>query len=73
MSNPVTPLNLPAVALSVLQTQTRSTGTIDALSGALESERQAVDLVQRAGESLARTASQGNGPIPRGQFINILV
>jgi hypothetical protein len=72
MSSPVSPLNLPAVALNVLQA--RGTAVVDATAGALDSERQAVELLQQESEALARqTAQSSGGPIPRGQFINILV
>jgi hypothetical protein len=72
MSNPVSTLNLPAVALNVLQA--RSTAVVDAAASALASERQSAELLQQESEALARqTAQNSGGPIPRGQFINILV
>jgi len=72
MSNPVAPLNLSAVALTVLQA--RGTAATDAVSSALAAEREAVQLVQQESEALARQSAQSSGgTIPRGQFINILV
>ena len=72
MNNAVSPLNLSAVALSLLQA--RSTAATDAVASALDAEKQAVQLVEQESEALARQSAQSSGgSIPRGQFINILV
>ncbi|HUK10326.1 MAG TPA: hypothetical protein VLX09_20815 [Stellaceae bacterium] len=72
MSNPISTFNLPAVALNVLQA--RNTAVVDAVASAAGSERQSPELLQQESEALARqTAQSSGGPIPRGQFINILV
>ena len=72
MSNPVSPLNLPAVALTVLQS--RSTAATDAVASALDAERQAVQLLEQESQQLARQSAQSSGgSVPRGQFIDILV
>jgi hypothetical protein len=70
MSNSVTPLNLPAAALTVLQT--RSAAALSAVKSATDSERKMAHLVANASEHLAQHAASG-GPVPRGQIINILV
>jgi hypothetical protein len=69
MSNSLTPLNLPAAALTVLQT--RNAAALSAVKSATDSERKVAQLIADASENLARQAS--GGAIPRGQIINILV
>jgi hypothetical protein len=71
MSNPVSPLNFSAVALTVLQARggAAANGT-----RALVAAPETVELLQPQNEALARQSAQGpNGSIPRGQIINILV
>jgi len=70
MSNSLTPLNLPAAALTVLQT--RNATALSTLKSATDSERKVAQLIADASENLAQQASSG-GAIPRGQIINILV
>ncbi len=70
MSNSLTPLNLPAAALSVLQT--RSAAALSAVKSATDSERKAAQLIADASQNLAQQAASG-GAIRRGQIINILV
>jgi hypothetical protein len=70
MSNSLIPLNLPAAALTVLQT--RSAAALSAVKSATDSERKMAQLVANASEHLAQQAASG-GAIPRGQIINILV
>ncbi len=70
MSNSLTPLNLPAAALTVLQT--RNAAALSAVKSASDSERKVAQLIANAGETLAQNAASG-GAIPRGQIINILV
>ncbi len=70
MSNPLTPLNLPAAALTVLQT--RNAAALSAIKSATDAERKVAQLVADAGENLAQQAASGSA-IPRGQIINILV
>jgi len=69
MSNSVTPLNLTAAALSLLQTR-----SVAALSSAktADAERQAALRVAQASDTLAQQAASGSA-IPRGQILNILV
>jgi hypothetical protein len=71
MSNSLIPLNLPAAALTVLQT--RNAGALTAIKSAVDSERKLAQLVSDASEQLAQQAASGGGAIPRGQIINILV
>jgi hypothetical protein len=71
MSNPVSPLNFSAVALTVLQARG---GAATNGAGALVAAPETVELLQPQNEALARQSAQGlNGSIPRGQIINILV
>jgi len=70
MSNSLSPLNLPAAALSVLQT--RNAAALSAVKSATDSERKAAQFVAEASQHLAQQAASG-GAIPRGQIINILV
>ena len=70
MSNSLTPLNLPAVALTVLQT--RNAGALSAIKSAVDSERKIAQLLADASENLGQQAAT-SGAIPRGQIINILV
>ena len=71
MSNsPLTPLNLSAAALNVLQT--RSAAALSAVKSATDAERKVGQLITDATENLAQQAS-GGGTIPRGQIVNILV
>jgi hypothetical protein len=71
MSNSsLTPLNLPAAALTVLQT--RNAAALSAIKSATDAERKVAQLIADASENLAQQASSG-GNIPRGQIINILV
>lgn len=70
MSNSLTPLNLPAAALTVLQT--RNAAALSAIKSATDSERKVAQLIAAASENLAQSAASG-GTIPRGQIINILV
>lgn len=69
MSNSVTPLNLTAAALSLLQAR-----SVAALSSAVavDAERQASKRVAEASDTLAQPAASG-AAIPRGQILNILV
>ena len=71
MSEPLSPLNFSAVALNVLQS--RGNAAIDAVSSALEAEQQITTLIQEETAQLAQLNQGGTGPVPRGQFINILV
>lgn len=70
MSNSLTPLNLPAAALTVLQT--RNAAALSAIKSAVDSERKIAQLLADASENLGQQAATG-GAIPRGQIINILV
>ena len=70
MSSSLNPLNLPAAALTVLQT--RNATALSAIKSAADSERRIAQLVADASENLAQQAASG-GAIPRGQIINILV
>lgn len=71
MSNSsLTPLNLSAAALTVLQA--RNAAALSAVKSATDAERKTAQLIGDAGESLARQAADGGG-IPRGQIVNILV
>ncbi len=70
MSNSLTPLNLPAAALTVLQT--RNAAALSVVKSATDSERKVAQLIANAGETRAQNAVSG-GAIPRGQIINILV
>jgi hypothetical protein len=69
MSNALTPLNLTASALALLQTRSAA-----ALTSAMtaDAERQAADRVTQASDRLAQPAASGTA-IPRGQILNILV
>lgn len=66
----LSPLNLPAAALTVLQT--RNTAGPSAVKTATDAERKVAQLIADAGENLAQQASSG-GSIARGQIVNILV
>jgi hypothetical protein len=70
MSNSVTPLNLTAAALSLLQT--RSAAALSSVKSAVDAERKVADMVARASDTLAQQAAGGTA-IPRGQILNILV
>jgi|GEM_PF-2934448 hypothetical protein len=70
MSSSLSPLNLSAAALTVLQN--RSLGGVSAVKATLDGQRQPADLAGQASETLAQKASTGT-PIPRGQILNILV
>ena len=70
MSNSLTPLNLTAATLSVLQT--RNAAALGAVKSAVDVERKVADLVALASDKLAEQASTGTA-IPRGQILNILV
>ncbi len=70
MSNSLTPLNLPAAALSVLQT--RNTAALSAVKSALDAEQTVTKLLTEASDNLAQQAASGTA-IPRGQIINILI
>jgi hypothetical protein len=71
MSNSsLTPLNLPATALTILQT--RNAAALSAVKSAADAERKVAQLIADASENLAQQAASG-GNIPRGQIINILV
>ncbi len=69
MSNSLNSLNLPAAALTVLQT--RSAAGLTAVKSATDSERKAAQLIANDSQNLAQQAS--GGAIPRGQIVNILV
>lgn len=72
MSNSVSPLNISAAALNLLQA--RGTAATDAVAASLDAEKQAVQLIEQESDALARqSARSSGGAIPRGQFINILV
>ena len=71
MSNSsLTPLNLSAAALNVLQT--RNAAALSAVKSATDAERKVAQLITDASDNLAQQASSG-GTIPRGQIVNILV
>lgn len=70
MSNPVTPLNLTAAALSMLQS--RSAAALSAVQSAADAERKLADMVAHASDTLVQQAPNGTA-IPRGQILNILV
>jgi hypothetical protein len=70
LSNSLTSLNLPAAALTVLQT--RNAAALSAIKSATDAERKVAQLIADASENLAQQAASG-GTIPRGQIINILV
>jgi len=70
MSNSVTPLNLTAAALSVLQT--RSATALSAIKSASDADRKLADTVAHASDTLVQQAASGTA-IPRGQILNILV
>jgi hypothetical protein len=69
MSNSVTPLNLTAAALTLLQA--RSVAALSSVKTAA-TERQAANQVAEASQTLAQQAASGTA-IPRGQILNILV
>ncbi len=72
MSNPVSPINLSAGALSVLQS--RGGAATTALKSSLDAERKAAALVAQASEELAQQAASSSGTAtPRGTLLNILV
>ncbi len=73
MSNPVSPINLSAGTLSVLQS--RSGAVTAALRSSLDAERKAATLVAQASENLAQQAAgTSSGATPqRGSLLNILV
>ena len=70
MSNSLTPLNLPAAALTVLQT--RNAAALSVAKSATDAERKVAQLIADASDNLAQQAASG-GTIPRGQIVNILV
>jgi hypothetical protein len=70
MSNSLTPLNLTAATLSVLQT--RNAAALSSVKSAADAERRIADMVAEASDKLAEQASSGTA-IPRGQILNILV
>jgi hypothetical protein len=70
MSNSLTPLNLTAATLSVLQT--RNAAVLSSVKSAADAERRIADMVAEASDKLAEQASSGTA-IPRGQILNILV
>jgi hypothetical protein len=70
MSNSLTPLNLTAATLSVLQT--RNAVVLSSVKSAADAERRIADMVAEASDKLAEQASSGTA-IPRGQILNILV
>lgn len=70
MSNPVSPVNLSAGTLSVLQS--RSGAATTALRGGLDAERKASALVAQASENLAQQSASTTVP-QRGSLLNILV
>ena len=70
MGNSVTPLNLTAAALTVLQT--RSAAALSSVKSATDAERHVVDGLAEASDKLAEPAASGTA-IPRGQILNILV
>lgn len=70
MSNSLTPLNLSAAALSVLQT--RNAAALSSIKSAADAERKIADMVVQASDKLAQQASTGT-TVPRGQILNILV
>ena len=70
MSNSVTPLNLTAAALTVLQT--RGVAALNSIKSTTDAERNVVDLVAEASDKLAQQTASGT-VIPRGQILNILV
>jgi len=70
MSNSVTPLNLTAGVLTMLQT--RGVAALSSIKSATDAERNVVDLVAEASDKLAQRAASGT-VIPRGQILNILV
>jgi hypothetical protein len=70
MSNSLTPLNLTAATLSVLQT--RNAAALSSVKSAADAERRTADMVAEASDKLAEQASSGTA-IPRGQILNILV
>jgi hypothetical protein len=72
MANSVSPLNLSAVALSVLQT--RAASATQAIKTSLDAEKKAVALLEQASENLAQTLAPSSGSTAqRGQLLNILV
>jgi len=73
MSSSLPPLNLPAVAINVLQS--RASAANVALRSALQSEQAATQLLQQASETLAADAAQTSGGSvpPRGSLLNIVV
>ena len=72
MANSVSPLNLSAVALSVLQT--RAASATQAIKTSLDAEKKAVALLEQASESLAQTLAPSSGSTAqRGQLLNIVV
>lgn len=66
----LSPLNLPAAALTVLQS--RNVAGPSAVKTPTDAERKVTQLIADTGENLAPQASSG-GSIPRGQIVNILV
>ena len=70
MSNSLTPLNLTAATLSVLQT--RNAAVLSSVKSAADAERRIADMVAQASDKLAEQAASGTA-IPRGQILNILV
>ena len=70
MSNSLTPLNLTAATLSVLQT--RNAAALSSVKSAADAERRIADMVAQASDKLAEQAASGTA-IPRGQILNILV
>ncbi|HTZ81016.1 MAG TPA: hypothetical protein VMC10_24100 [Stellaceae bacterium] len=70
MSAPISPINLSATALSVLQS--RSGAATTALKSSLDAERNATALLQQASEELAQQAASTTAT-PRGTLLNIVV
>ena len=70
MSSSLTPLNLSAAALTVLQN--RNAAALSSVKSAVDSERKLTEMVEQASEKLAQHAASG-AAIPRGQILNILV
>jgi hypothetical protein len=70
MSNSVTPLNLTAAALGLLQT--RNAAALSSVKSAVDAERKLAEMVAKASDTLVQQAASGSA-IPRGQILNILV
>lgn len=70
MNTPLAPIQLPAVALNLLQTRSAA---IDAVVGPSAAEPDLAHLQPGKPWPHHAPAPDSGGSIPRGQFINILV